>query len=50
MAEDLVELIIVDGEFEVVQHNMLLLVVTDSVASKFEGLSGQVLKHHGKAD
>ena len=49
MAKELVELrVIADGELEVAQHDMLLLVVADGVASEFEGLGGQVLEHRSK--
>ena len=39
-----------DGNLGVAWHNMLLLVVMDSIASEFEGLGGQVLEHHDEVD
>ena len=51
MAEEPVGLLVmVDGELEVVQHDMLLLVVADGIAGEFEGLGGQVLEHHSEVD
>jgi hypothetical protein len=42
--------IVTDGELKMPGHNTLLLVITGSVASKFENFSGKVLEDGSEVD
>ena len=51
MSQKLVQLLIVtDGQLEMTRDDTGLLVVTGSIASKFEDFSSEVLEHSCKVD